>query len=153
MVPAHVAHGDGGVALVVGLWSLAPRRAAPGSIVANNPPANQAPEFVGRTACARCHAEQDRLWQGSHHDLAMQEANEQTVLGNFNDAIFRKDGVVSRFFRRDGRFMVRTDGPDGKLADFEIKYTFGVTPLQQYLVELPVGRLQALAIAWDSRFR
>jgi len=110
-----------------------------------------APSFVGRVTCAGCHAKQDRLWQGSHHDLAMQEANEQTVLGHFNHDTFSKDGVVSEFFRQDGRFMVRTDGPDGKLADFEIKYTFGVTPLQQYLIELPAGRLQALSIAWDSR--
>lgn len=110
-----------------------------------------APEFVGRPTCAGCHAEQDRLWQGSHHDLAMQQANESTVLGNFNDAEFRKDGVVSRFSRRDGRFLARTDGPDGKLADFEVKYTFGFSPLQQYLVEFPGGRLQALSIAWDSR--
>jgi tetratricopeptide (TPR) repeat protein len=110
-----------------------------------------APGFVGRATCAGCHAEQDRLWQGSHHDLAMQEANEQTVLGHFNRDTFSKDGVVSEFFRQDGRFMVRTDGADGKLADFEIKYTFGVTPLQQYLIELPGGRLQALSIAWDSR--
>ena len=110
-----------------------------------------APGFVGRATCAGCHAEQDRLWQGSHHDLAMQQANEQTVLGQFNHDTFSKDGVVSEFFRQDGRFMVRTDGADGKLADFEIKYTFGVTPLQQYLIELPGGRLQALSIAWDSR--
>jgi len=47
--------------------------------------------------------------------------------------------------------MVRTDGPDGKLHDYEIKYTFGVVPLQQYLIEFPDGRLQALGIAWDSR--
>ncbi len=109
------------------------------------------PQFVGRVACAGCHAGQDKLWQGSHHDLAMQEANAQTVLGDFNDAEFKKDGVVSRFFRRDGKFIVNTDGPDGKLADFEVKYTFGVTPLQQYLLELPGGRLQALSISWDSR--
>ncbi|MFZ2311313.1 MAG: tetratricopeptide repeat protein [Methylobacter sp.] len=107
--------------------------------------------FVGRTVCTGCHAEQDRLWQGSHHDMAMQEVDERTVLGNFQGAEFSKDGVVSRFFRQNGRFMVRTDGPDGKLADFEIKYTFGVTPLQQYLVELPGGKLQALSIVWDSR--
>lgn len=69
----------------------------------------------------------------------MQEASEGSVLGNFHDSEFSKDGVVSRFFRKDGRFLVRTDGPDGKLADFEIKYTFGFTPLQQYLVELPGG--------------
>ena len=34
-------------------------------------------------------------------------------------------------------FMVRTEGPDGKLHDYEIKYTFGVTPLQQYSLNLP----------------
>ncbi|MEY2681064.1 MAG: hypothetical protein RL661_1295, partial [Pseudomonadota bacterium] len=108
----------------------------------NQSPSLPAPGFVGRATCAGCHAEQDRLWQGSHHDLAMQEANEQTVLGHFNRDTFSKDGVASEFFRQDGRFMVRTDGADGKLADFEIKYTFGVTPLQQYLIELPGGRLQ-----------
>ena len=47
--------------------------------------------------------------------------------------------------------MVRTDGPDGKLRDYPIGYTFGVEPLQQYLIEFPGGRLQALGIAWDSR--
>ena len=55
------------------------------------------------------------------------------------------------FSTRDGKFYVRTDGPDGKLAEFEISYTFGVAPLQQYLIELPGGRLQALGIAWDTR--
>ena len=32
-----------------------------------------------------------------------------------------------------------------------MKYTFGVYPLQQYLIEFPDGRIQALSIAWDSR--
>ena len=49
--------------------------------------------------------------------------------------------------------MVRTDGPYGGLKDYEIKYTFGVFPLQQYLIAMPGGRLQALGIAWDSRPR
>ena len=107
--------------------------------------------YMGRQTCAKCHAEQDRLWRGSHHDLAMQEANEQTILGDFRYAEFSKDGVISKFFQQQGRFWVNTDGPDGELADFEIKYTFGVMPLQQYLIELPGGRLQAFSIAWDSR--
>lgn len=121
----------------------------PGAVDNALPPAH----FVGRAACAGCHAEQERLWKGSHHDLAMQEANAQTVLGNFNNAEFSKDGIVSRFFQREGRYWVNTDGPDGQMADFEILYTFGVTPLQQYLVALPGGRLQALSISWDSRPR
>jgi predicted CXXCH cytochrome family protein len=81
----------------------------------------------------------------------MQVADESTVLGDFTDAQFRYAGITSRFFRRDGRFMVRTDGPDGRLADFEVRHTFGVYPLQQYLIELPGGRVQALSIAWDTR--
>jgi Flp pilus assembly protein TadD len=47
--------------------------------------------------------------------------------------------------------MVRTDGPDGAHHDYEIRFTFGVTPLQQYLIAFPDGRLQALSVAWDSR--
>jgi predicted CXXCH cytochrome family protein len=109
------------------------------------------PQFVGRAQCAPCHAEETARWTGSHHDLAMQEATEASVLGNFDDASFEQFGVTSRFYRKDGAFMVRTDGPDGELQDYPIKYTFGVFPLQQYLVAFPGGRLQALDIAWDSR--
>jgi tetratricopeptide (TPR) repeat protein len=81
----------------------------------------------------------------------MQEAREENVLGDFDDARFEHRGVVSTFSRRDGRFFVNTEGPDGKLADFEIAWTFGVDPLQQYLVRFPRGHVQALGIAWDSR--
>jgi Flp pilus assembly protein TadD len=81
----------------------------------------------------------------------MQPANTTSVKGAFDNVRFRYDDVVSTFFQRDGRYWVRTDGPDGELADFEIKYTFGVDPLQQYLIELPRGRMQALSIAWDTR--
>jgi predicted CXXCH cytochrome family protein len=81
----------------------------------------------------------------------MQVADEKTVLGNFGDAKFKYAGTTSIFFRRDGKFYVNTDGPDGKPGDFELKYTFGVHPLQQYLIELPGGRMQAFGIAWDSR--
>ena len=110
-----------------------------------------AAEYIGRDACKACHEEEDRRWQGSHHDLAMQEATPETVLGDFSDVEFAQFGVVSRFFRKDGRFMVQTDGPDGELQDFPIEYTFGVYPLQQYLIAFPGGRLQTLDIAWDSR--
>jgi len=117
-----------------------------------NPEAEPAPpEYVGADACAGCHAAETAAWTGSHHDLAMQPATEETVLGDFDDAELTFAGVTSRFFRRDGAFVVRTDGPDGELADFEVAYTFGVFPLQQYLVPFPGGRYQALSLAWDSR--
>ncbi|MCG3200759.1 MAG: Beta-barrel assembly-enhancing protease [Gammaproteobacteria bacterium] len=127
-----------------------PRERTP-SAVASAAGGEPAAHHVGGQACAQCHAGEYGAWQGSHHDLAMQEANEQTVLGDFADATFSYAGTTSTFFRRDGKFLVNTDGPDGTLADYEIKYTFGVTPLQQYLIEFPGGRLQALSIAWDTR--
>lgn len=113
---------------------------------------SQAPAtYVGASACGECHAGALKAWQGSHHELAMQVASEQTVLGDFADAAFKSAGQTSTFFTRDGAYFVNTDGPDGRLADYAIKYTFGVTPLQQYLIEFPDGRLQALSISWDSR--
>jgi Flp pilus assembly protein TadD len=107
--------------------------------------------YVGSETCAGCHKEEARLWSASHHKHAMDHATESSVLGDFSGTTFDHFEVKSRFFRRDGKFLVETDGPDGKLAEFEVKYTFGVYPLQQYLVEFPDGRLQALSIAWDSR--
>jgi Flp pilus assembly protein TadD len=81
----------------------------------------------------------------------MAHASDETVRGDFSDARFDWNGIETRFYRQAGRFMVDTDGPDGRLTAFEIKYTFGIEPLQQYLIAFPDGRLQALSIAWDTR--
>jgi predicted CXXCH cytochrome family protein len=107
--------------------------------------------FVGSEACAGCHRAEAELWRSSHHQLAMQHATDRSVRGDFDGAIFDYFGVRSRFFRKDSKFVVETDGPDGKPATFDVKYTFGVDPLQQYLVEFSDGRLQALSLAWDNR--
>jgi tetratricopeptide (TPR) repeat protein len=106
--------------------------------------------FVGSAGCVECHREQYLQWSGSHHDLAMGHADGSTVLADFSDVTFSHFGVTSHFFRKDGRFFVRTEGLDGTPDDFEIKYTFGVEPLQQYLIEFPGSRLQSLTIAWDT---
>src|SRR5262245_10591831 len=112
-----------------------------------------AARYVGHSECARCHPAEARAWSTSDHARAMQEADGTTVLGDFREVRLARGGVVSSFLRRDGGFFVRTDGPDGRLHDYRIEYTFGVRPLQQYLVELPGGRLQPLDLAWDARPR
>jgi predicted CXXCH cytochrome family protein len=120
-----------------------------------NPGSNvlPAPRFLGAKTCGGCHHDELNRWTGSHHELAMQPATDRTVLADFNNANFFTAGLTSSFFRRSKRFMVRTDGPDGALHDYEIKFTFGVYPLQQYLIAMPGGRLQSFGIAWDSRSR
>jgi Tfp pilus assembly protein PilF len=116
------------------------------------PPAAAAPpQFVGAETCRQCHAPEFELWRGSDHDLAMQPATAATVLGDFADARFVYNKVASTFFQRGDEFFVNTDGPDGKLHDYRIRYVFGIRPLQQYLIEFPDGRMQALSIAWDTR--
>lgn len=109
-----------------------------------------ASQYVGSKTCAECHQHEYQLWRGSDHDRAMELATEKTVLGDFNDATFTYQGVTTRFFRRDGKFFVNTEGPDGKHHDYEIKYTFGVRPLQQYMVQFPDGRVQVLRESWDT---
>lgn len=81
----------------------------------------------------------------------MQRPTGDNVLGNFNGAELTHFGVVTRFFRAGEKFMVHTVGPDGVARDYEVAYTFGVSPLQQYLVAFPGGRYQAFGFAWDSR--
>jgi predicted CXXCH cytochrome family protein len=122
-------------------------RATRGPVVAANA------TFVGRAACIDCHPAATDAWVGSDHDKAMDAATDSTVRGDFEDARFESGGVSARFYKRDGRFYVHTQGPGGKPGDFEVTYVFGFEPLQQYLVPFPGGRLQALSIAWDTEKR
>ncbi|TWU32962.1 Tetratricopeptide repeat protein [Novipirellula artificiosorum] len=91
--------------------------------------------------------------------MAMDLATEETVLGDFNDATFEHDGLVNRLYRDGERFMVHTEGEDGQMQDFEVKYVFGIRPLQNYMVEFDraedqpadeVARVQVLRITWDT---
>jgi tetratricopeptide (TPR) repeat protein len=105
--------------------------------------------FVGTRKCMDCHKREYDKWQNSHHDHAMEVADNNTVLGNFDNVVFESHGVTSRFYKKEGRFFVYTQGPNGKMGDFEVTHTFGWYPLQQYLVPFPGGRLQCLPLAWD----
>ena len=107
--------------------------------------------FLGSERCKGCHPQAYEAWNGSHHAKAMQVARDSTVLGDFGGASFEHRGKTWRFFRLGKRFMVHAEGPDGAMSDYEVAYTFGVEPLQQYLVAFPGGRLQCLSAAWDTR--
>ncbi len=145
--------------LATGCRSSAPASPRPTVTVVTTPVASRAPPvvampaatFVGAAACADCHPAATTAWRGSQHAVAMQPATPATALGDFADARFTYAGVTSRFFRKGDDLFVRTDGPDGALADYRIAYTFGVYPLQQYLIDFSDGRKQALSIAWDAR--
>ena len=107
--------------------------------------------FVGAATCAKCHQREYDTWLGSHHERAMDEATPHSVLGDFSGVKLTVHGVTSTFYEKDGHFFVRTDGPEGALLDYPVKFTFGWYPLQQYLIEFPRGHVQSLGLAWDSR--
>jgi predicted CXXCH cytochrome family protein len=107
--------------------------------------------FVGGLVCSGCHATEAERWKGSHHALAMQKPTQTTVLGDFANTQLEHFGVTTTLSRSGDKFIVGTEGPDGGPHEYEIAYTFGVYPLQQYLIAFPGGRYQALGIAWDSR--
>lgn len=144
-------------------WILLPVLFVAGAVFADywrGYPSAAVATYVGRDACVECHATETAAFSGSHHDLAMDLATEETVLGDFNDVTFEHDGLKNRLFRDGDRFMAHTEGPDGKMQDFEVKYVFGVDPLQQYMVEFDrdentkdeeVGRVQVLRITWDTK--
>ena len=117
----------------------------------NTTKTDPAATFVSSKACAKCHKKEYEQWQESHHARAMAVATDKTVLGDFNNAVFVKDGIQSRFYRKDGGFFVYTRGPKGEMAEYKISHTFGWYPLQQYLISFPGGRMQCLPIAWDVK--
>ncbi len=135
-----------------GLWlarSPAPPSSGPSSAAASTalPP----PSYVANALCLGCHRAAGEAWSQSHHAKAMAAPTPQTVRGNFENSQFRHQGATTRFFRRGDKYMVHTDGPDGRMAEFEVAYTFGHEPLQQYLIDTGQGRLQPLQIAWNTR--
>ena len=106
-------------------------------------------EYVGASACAECHVEAHAKWEDSHHVHAMELPTPKTVRADFNNTEFVNYGVTSKFFREGDKYLVKTENQQGAMETFEIAYTFGWEPLQQYLVKFPDGRMQVLPTCWD----
>ncbi len=105
--------------------------------------------YVGSQTCIECHTEAYTKWEGSHHDLAMQIANDATVLGDFNNAKAEIDGVSYLFFKKNEEFFVKVKELDNSETEYKITYAFGVRPLQQYLVDFGKGKKQVLRVTWN----
>jgi predicted CXXCH cytochrome family protein len=123
----------------------------PAQETSDSPVQELSQKFVGSQNCQSCHAKEFADWKKSDHFLAMQPANDSTVLGDFDNVTLISDGVKNRFFKKDGKYFIETQAADGKNQEFEVLYTFGHFPLQQYLIAFPGGRMQATRASWNSR--
>lgn len=117
---------------------------------ATPPQAGPRPDHVADRECLACHEDEAKAWAGSKHSRAMQPATAQSVLGNFGDVTFQMPDLRARFVRRGHAFAVTTKGPDGREREFPVSHVIGIHPLQQVLLPLTHGRLQAFTIAWDT---
>ncbi len=107
-------------------------------------------EFTGGKACIECHQKEYRLWKGSDHERAMAVASDTSVVGDFNNAEFTFQGKTSRFYKKAGKFYVYTEGVGGNMQEYQVSHTFGIRPLQQYLIPFENGKYQCLPIAWNT---
>jgi predicted CXXCH cytochrome family protein len=124
--------------------------AASAQPIVQAPPPAQAATYAGSAACLPCHEAEAKLWRGSHHDLAMQEPTSESVLGDFARRTFKVGSESFTFRKQDETYWV--DVAQGrKKSSFPVRYVFGVEPLQQLLLDVGKGHLQALSVAWDAR--
>jgi len=104
----------GGVSILLlsAILFLNCKRSSEAESLVNQPLADeQRAEYIGRESCKECHEKEFNLFQGSDHDMAMDTAIAETVLGDFSDVSYTHFGITSRFYISDGKFMVNTEGP------------------------------------------
>ena len=108
-------------------------------------------DYIGSDRCIQCHEGEYQQWQKSHHAKAMMLPQENNVLGDFDDKEVTFKEVITRFSSKDGHYFISTENALGQIETYQVAYTFGYHPLQQYLIDIGDGKLQAFDVAWDSR--
>ena len=96
--------------------------------------------------CQSCHQDEWQGWNKSHHQKSMQLASDHSVLGNFNNVEVSINNESVKFYKKDNEYWVLLEN-----QNYEIDYTFGFEPLQQYLIKTDNGKYQTLPYSWDSR--
>ncbi|MCH6257103.1 ammonia-forming cytochrome c nitrite reductase subunit c552 [Puniceicoccaceae bacterium K14] len=106
-------------------------------------------------ACFECHSEAHRDWKGSHHARA-----NRRIDMDFEDTPFATDevtdeaGNVYEFKAEDGTFIIEDRSLEGhaleSVAKSPVDSVIGTTPIWQYLVPFPGGRLQTQSLTWDA---
>jgi len=103
-------------------------------------------------ACGACHEEAYRDWLASHHAPAnrlMDPAQDTTAF--VPQRIVQHDSFVTKVCTRGGLLEISQTGPGGRTTRHRPEAVIGITPLIQYLVAFPGGRLQVVDMSYDPR--
>ena len=106
--------------------------------------------YLGSTGCKNCHEEEYQLWAQSHHALAERAPGTEVDEKCFPTASDVQFGATGGFVRKRGAsYELVRDTSKTNQDVFQIERLIGVSPLRQFLVAFPGGRLQALDTAYD----
>jgi len=150
-----------------------------GFLLLGGTPAFASIDERGTAECQACHASQAHDWQQSHHAKAMQIPDRQTVLAPFAGEVATYDGLSARFSKAVESAPVEEQDQTGSVKNtlvhlkkedpsafvialedagrpeaggvYQVRYTFGFSPLQQYLIEKAPGQNQVAPFAFDTR--
>ena len=114
------------------------------------PPPPPPVAFVGSAKCADCHDKEYKGWQKSWHARALSPAEAKFLVGNFNGAHFKGTSTEAWMTRVGGKPQMRTNGPDGALADFPIDWVIGGKRMQDDVTVFPDGRWQVLPVYFHT---
>ena len=105
--------------------------------------------YLESNDCRKCHETNYSTWHATFHRTMTQEAEEKSVLGDFeHHNTITYQGVRTEMVRENGRYWMKFTGADGKKQQLEIVRTIGSRRIQQYLTKSGDQWLR-LPIAYD----
>ncbi len=113
--------------------------------VSSSPPAEA-------RGCTECHAKEVEEWRASQHANANRLFDPKIDMAAFRPSrIFAANGIQTILRAENDTAALELTGPDGIKAIHHPEAVIGVTPLVQYLVPFPGGRLQVFNLAFDPQ--
>jgi tetratricopeptide (TPR) repeat protein len=108
--------------------------------------------YGGSPSCAKCHEQQFKLWQSSHHGQAERLPDWELDREAFASTRTVKIGLDHvQPLAGSNRFWMAVDNAEGGTSTQEVKRIIGVSPLWQMLIARPGGRLQATEAAYHPQ--
>ena len=119
-------------------------------------------EYVGSEVCGSCHTQIYPEWQRSPHANMTRDPSGETVVGNFDDAVWmlppdarrgESDELpAAKMYQRDGKFTMALRHPvSNEYVPFEIEHVVGYQYRQVYVTREAGGVLRRLPLQWSTR--
>ena len=92
--------------------------------------------YIQSKNCLSCHEDHFASWARTYHSRMTQEARGESVQGDFeNSNTLEFLGVKARMEKRNGKFSMTFNYPDGKAQTFSVDRTVGSRRIEQYLTK------------------